>query len=84
MSNGKSKIEIDCVIFNLDDNHLKILLVKETDSMQKIKWSLPSDSIKSGETIENTVHKIIKKYTSDDYYFLAQLKAFGYTNENSI
>lgn len=81
---GKVKIEIDCVIFNLDNNYLKILIVQETNTTDKISWRLANGCIKKGDTIENTVHKIVKKYTNSENYFITQLKAFDYLKESSI
>ncbi|MEO8532298.1 MAG: NUDIX hydrolase [Flavobacterium sp.] len=79
-----NKIEIDCVIFNLDNHSLKILLVKEVDTAGKINWRLANDCIKEGETIEGTAHTILKKYTDDNHYFIEQLKAFGYSSRTSL
>ena len=79
-----NKIEIDCVIFNLDNDSLKILLVKQTDVKGKVYWRLANDCIKEGETLAGTAHNILKKHTDVDHYFIEQLKAFGYSSETSV
>lgn len=77
------KVEIDCVIFNLDNNILKILLVKQTDDDGIVNWRFANDCIKQGETIAGTANNIIKKYTGSDHFFIEQLKAFGYSTVSS-
>jgi len=44
-------ISIDCVIFNFDDEGLKVLLVNEKDQKENENWGLASDWISEGETI---------------------------------
>lgn len=78
-----SKISIDCAIFSYDHEGLKVLLVKEKNEKQSIKWKLASDCIKKGETIENTALGILKKFVGLDNFFLEQLKTFGYPSESS-
>nr|WP_315203104.1 NUDIX hydrolase [uncultured Flavobacterium sp.] len=79
-----NKIEIDCVIFNMDNDTLKILLVNQTDEEGIVTWRLANDSIKEGKTIVNTAHNIIKRYTSSEHFFINQLKAFGYSTVSSL
>ncbi|MEO8236479.1 MAG: NUDIX domain-containing protein [Flavobacterium sp.] len=75
-------ISIDCVIFNFDDEGLKVLLVNEKD--QNENWGLASDWISEGETIESTSNKILQKYIGTDNFFMEQLKAFNYPSQYSL
>ncbi|MEO6177375.1 MAG: NUDIX hydrolase [Flavobacterium circumlabens] len=79
-----NKIEIDCVIFNFENNTLKVLLVKQQDNEGIVSWKLASDYIKKGETILSTAHNILKNYIGDDQFFLEQLKAFSYQSSSSL
>jgi 8-oxo-dGTP diphosphatase len=79
-----NKIEIDCVIFNFENNSLKVLLVKQQDNDGIISWKLASDYIKKGETILSTAHNILKNYIGGDQFFLEQLKAFSYQPSSSL
>ncbi|WP_264537915.1 NUDIX hydrolase [Flavobacterium sp. N1736] len=79
-----NKIEIDCVIFNFENNSLKVLLVKQQDNEGVITWGLANDYIKKGETIWSTAHNILKNYTGGDNFFLEQLKAFSYQSSSSL
>lgn len=77
-------ISIDYVIFNFDDEGLKVLLVDEKDEKENENWGLASDWISEGETIESTSNKIIKKYIKTDNFFMEQLKAFSYPSQYSL
>jgi 8-oxo-dGTP diphosphatase len=78
---SKNKIEIDCVVFNFDDDNLKVLLVRQKDNEN---WGLANDWIKVGETISGTARNILKKYIGVDNLYLEQLKAFGYSSQSSL
>ncbi|REG99623.1 NUDIX hydrolase [Flavobacterium aquicola] len=78
------RLEIDCVIFNLDNNSLKILLVKQTDNEGIVKWRFANDCLKKGETIAGVADTILKKHTGSNRYFIDQLKAFGYSPVPSV
>ncbi|KQO29054.1 NUDIX hydrolase [Flavobacterium sp. Leaf82] len=78
-----NRIEIDCVVFNFEDESLKVLLVKQKDNERNTNWELLSDTIKEGETISGTAQNILKKYIGVDNFFLEQLKAFGYPSPSS-
>lgn len=78
-----NRIEIDCVIFNFEEESLKVLLVKQKDNQGNINWELANDYIKEGETISSTAQNILKKYMGVDNFFLEQLKAFGYPSRSS-
>lgn len=76
-------IEVDCVIFNFEEDSLKVLLVKQKAHQENVSWGLAHDYIKKGETMSGTAQNIIKKYIGFDQFFLAQLKAFGYSSRSS-
>lgn len=79
-----NKIEIDCVIFNFENNSLKVLLVKQEDNEGVATWGLASDYIKKGETISSTAQNILQQYIDGDQFFLEQLKAFSYQSSSSL
>ncbi|MXO06747.1 NUDIX domain-containing protein [Flavobacterium sp. HBTb2-11-1] len=80
----ENKIEIDCVIFCFEDRSLKVLLVKNENDATNGNWRLPSASLEEGETILKTAQKILKKYISEEDFFLEQLRAFGYHSSASF
>ncbi|KAF2342981.1 NUDIX hydrolase [Flavobacterium tistrianum] len=80
----ENKIEIDCVIFCFEDRSLKVLLVKKENDILNGNWRLPSSSLEEGETILETAQKILKKYISEEDFFLEQLRAFGNYSSSSL
>lgn len=80
----ENKIEIDCVIFCFEDRSLRVLLVKNENDATNGNWRLPSASLEEGQTILKTAQKILKKYISEDDFFLEQLRAFGYHSSASF
>jgi len=78
-----NKIEIDCVLFNFENNSLKVLLVKQQDSQGIDTWGLAHDFIKKGETIWSTAQNILQHYIHGAPFFLEQLKAFSYQSSAS-
>lgn len=80
---SENKIEIDCVIFNFEDDSLKVMLAKQQDDLGNTSWSLANDCIRKNDTISGTARKILKRYIEIDDFFLEQLKAFGYRSPES-
>ncbi|WP_347052214.1 NUDIX hydrolase [Flavobacterium olei] len=80
---SENKIEIDCVIFNFEDDSLKVMLAKQQDDLGNTIWGLANDWTKENETISGTARNILKKYIKIDDFFLEQLKAFGYRSPES-
>lgn len=74
----ESKIEIDCVVFRFEEKSLKVLLVKKENDFGNVEWRLPNCTMEQGDTIGTTAQKVLKKYISEDNFFLDQLKAFDY------
>jgi 8-oxo-dGTP diphosphatase len=81
---GGNRIEIDCVIFNFEDNSLKVLLVKQKENQGNVSWRLANDYIKKNETMSSTAQNILERYIGSNQFFLKQLKAFGYSSQSSL
>ncbi|RKR09042.1 hypothetical protein C8C83_0644 [Flavobacterium sp. 90] len=77
-------VEIDCVIFNFEDDSLKVLLVKQKENQANITWRLANDYIKKNETMSSTAQNILERYIGSNQFFLKQLKAFGYSSQSSL
>ncbi len=82
--NSGNIIEIDCVIFNFEDDSLKVLLVKQKENQGNVSWRLANDYIKKNETMSSTAQNILERYIGNDQFFLKQLKAFGYSSQSSL
>ena len=80
----KHYIEIDCVIFNLQDDGVKILLVKEIDDNYVTQWRLAHDWLKKDKTILETASSILKRCIGESNAYLEQVKAFGFSSSSSL
>jgi len=70
-------LSIDNLIFGLDDNKLKILLVRQTDPMHQGKWALPGGWIRYDENLRDAAYRLLEELTGVKKIYLEQLKTFG-------
>jgi hypothetical protein len=70
-------LSIDNLIFGLDRNELKILLVKQTDPMHQGKWALPGGWIRYDENLHDAAGRLLEELTGVKDLYLEQLKTFG-------
>lgn len=80
----ENKIEIDCIMFCFEQNSLKVLLVKDENASEDVSWKLPNTIVEEEETMLKAAQRLLKKYVSEEDFFLEQLKAFGYHSPLSI
>ncbi len=67
----------DCVIFGLDNEDLKILLIKRGSEPFRGKWALPGGFIDPNESIEAAARRELFEETNLSDAFLEQLYTFG-------
>ncbi len=70
-------LSIDNLVFGLDNDDLKILLVKQTDPMHQGKWALPGGWIRYDENLRDAAYRLLEELTGVHDLFLEQLKTFG-------
>jgi 8-oxo-dGTP diphosphatase len=70
-------LSIDNLIFGLDQDQLKILLVKQTDPMHQGKWALPGGWIRYDENLRDAAYRLLEELTGVKHLYLEQLKTFG-------
>jgi 8-oxo-dGTP diphosphatase len=70
-------LSIDNLIFGLDHDQLKILLVKQTDPMHQGKWALPGGWIRYDENLRDAAYRLLEELTGVKQLYLEQLKTFG-------
>ena len=73
-------LSIDNLVFGLDNDELKILLVKQTDPMHQGKWALPGGWIRYDENLRDAAHRLLEELTGVKQLYLEQLKTFGRVN----
>ncbi len=70
-------ITIDNLIYGLDGNKLKILLVKHRKGASVGKWALPGGHINQDEDLRTAAQRLLKSLTGVSHHYLEQLKTFG-------
>ena len=70
-------VTADCVVFGLDDEDLKVLLILRNNSPFEGSWALPGGFAKVGEAIEETARRELAEETGLQNVFLEQLYTFG-------
>lgn len=70
---------VDMTIFTIEDNTLKILLVKRAQFPAKGEWALPGGfiNLKEDETLNDTVSRKLKEKTGVDISYLEQVATYG-------
>lgn len=70
-------VTADCVVFGLDEEDLKILLIQRGLSPFKGEWALPGGFAVVGEVIENTARRELEEETGLKEVYLEQLYTFS-------
>ena len=68
---------VDVVLFCMDNNELKTLLVKRKYEPFKGSWALPGGFIDKSETTDQAAKRELKEETGIDAAYLEQLYTFG-------
>lgn len=71
------EVTIDNVIFGLDGNQLKILLVKHAVGDSKGQWGLPGGRVGIDQDLDAAAAQELKRLTGAKDLYLEQLRAFG-------
>lgn len=72
----------DCVVFGLDEDDLKILLIQRDIAPFEGKWALPGGFIKMGESIDDCARRELEEETGLKGIYLEQLYTFGAPNRD--
>ncbi len=70
-------LSIDNLIFGLDNDELKVLLVKHSEPNLSDKWALPGGWIRYDENLRDAALRLLEEWTGLQGLYLEQLKAFG-------
>ena len=79
---ARPALTVDAVVFGLDDEDLKVLLVRRDIEPFKGKWALPGGFVRIGETLEEAVRRELREETGVAEVFLEQLYTFGATDRD--
>lgn len=70
-------VTVDLVIFTVNENRLKVLLVKRAEPPFSGSWSIPGGFLKIGESLEAAALRVMAEKTSVKEIYLEQLYTFG-------
>lgn len=74
---GQAHVTVDCVVFGLDEQDLKILLVQRRYEPFKGSWAIPGGFVDAGESLEDAARRELAEETGVQGVFLEQLYTFG-------
>lgn len=73
----KFSVTVDCVVFGLDSEDLKVLLIQRDLEPFKGEWALPGGFIRAQESIEDAARRELLEETGIKGLYLEQLYSFG-------
>jgi 8-oxo-dGTP diphosphatase len=74
---GRANLAVDCVVFGLDEEDLKIILIQRDLPPFKGKWAIPGGFVHISESLEEAAKRELKEETGVEDVFLEQLYTFG-------
>ncbi len=76
-SYGKPSVTVDIVVFTIQNNELKVLLVKRGTEPFKGSWAIPGGFVKMEESLEKAAIRELDEETGVKNVYLEQLYTFG-------
>lgn len=74
---ARPALTVDCVVFGLDDEDLKVLLIERENEPFAGRWALPGGFVDVGETPEQAARRELEEETGVRNVFLEQFHTFG-------
>jgi 8-oxo-dGTP diphosphatase len=75
-------LTVDCVVFGLDEQDLKVLLTQRDLEPFAGKWALPGGFVRVDETLDEAARRELKEEAGLGKVFLEQLYTFGELNRD--
>lgn len=72
----KVSVAVDVVLFTIEDNELKILLIERDAPPFKGSYALPGGFVHAGETTKDTAERILKNKAGINNIYIEQLYTF--------
>lgn len=73
----RGALTVDCVVFGLDEDELKVMLIQRALPPFEGKWALPGGFVRVNETLEEAARRELEEETGLSKIFLEQLYTFG-------
>jgi 8-oxo-dGTP diphosphatase len=74
---ARAALTVDCVVFGLDEEELKVMLIQRALAPFAGKWALPGGFVRLTETLEEAARRELEEETGLRNIFLEQLYTFG-------
>ena len=75
-------LTVDCVVFGLDDEDLKVLLVRRDLPPFEGRWALPGGFVRMEESVDDAARRELREETGISDVYLEQLYTFGDVNRD--
>jgi 8-oxo-dGTP diphosphatase len=73
----RAALTVDCVVFGLDDQELKVMLIQRGLPPFEGKWALPGGFVRVDETLDEAARRELQEETGLSKIFLEQLYTFS-------
>lgn len=73
----RGALTVDCVVFGVDDDELKVMLIQRGLPPFEGKWALPGGFVRIDETLEDAARRELEEETGLHKIYLEQLYTFG-------
>jgi ADP-ribose pyrophosphatase YjhB (NUDIX family) len=74
---ARPALTVDCVVFGVDDDDLRVLLIQRGLPPFEGKWALPGGFVRIDEPLEEAARRELEEETGLGKVFLEQLYTFG-------
>jgi 8-oxo-dGTP diphosphatase len=74
---ARPALTVDCVVFGLDEEDLKVLLIQRGVEPFRRRWALPGGFVCLDESLEEAARRELEEETGVRQVFLEQLYTFG-------
>lgn len=82
MDYPKPSVTVDIIIFSIQDDKLKVLLVKRAIEPFKENWAIPGGFVRINESLDQAATRELKEETGVESNYLEQLYSFGQVNRD--
>lgn len=79
---ARPALTVDCVVFGLDKDELKILLIERAQEPFKGSWAIPGGFVDMDETPEEAAVRELQEETGLENIYMEQLYTFGGVNRD--
>ncbi len=74
---SRAALTVDCVVFGMDDEDLKVMLIQRDLPPFEGEWALPGGFVRVEETLEEAARRELEEETALHNVFLEQLYSFS-------